>query len=95
MEKEVKIFGVVTTRKQLIDSFWQNFIYGFLAGCLPTAIALKNDWAIFILALLFYGFLSIILNRPAYKTKLGRFIIFPGTCSIGFFLAYKVLNLIL
>ncbi|MCB1711165.1 MAG: hypothetical protein KDH96_01405 [Candidatus Riesia sp.] len=94
MDREISIFGAKTTPRKLFDAFWQNLVYGFLAGSLPTVVALGNEVGILICAILFYTFLSIVLNRPSYKTRLGRFIIFPTSAAIGFYLGYKLMNLI-
>jgi hypothetical protein len=38
--------------------------------------------------------ISYIVNRDKYKTRLGRFIILPGSASIGAFTGYKVAQFI-
>lgn len=91
-DKELNIFGAETTVKKLWTAFWQNLIYGFLAGTLPTIVALQNDLGVLMASGLYYGFLSIVLNRPPYKTRLGRFIVFPSSAAIGFYLGYKLVT---
>lgn len=90
--KEVTIFGINTTKKQIWNALWQNFLYGFLGGALPSAVSSHNDYAVGISVVLFYTVLSLILNREPYKTRLGRFIIFPVATSLGFFLSYKLIT---
>jgi hypothetical protein len=40
--------------------------------------------------ILYYLLISYIVNREKYKTKLGKFIILPGSAAIGAFTGYKL-----
>lgn len=77
---------------EILRAFIQNLFYGFVAGLVPTAVVSGNDKGVIVAVLLYYSFLSMILNRPPYVTKLGKFVIFPLSCTVGFYLAYLLVN---
>jgi hypothetical protein len=45
---------------------------------------------VFMNFILYYLLISYIVNRDKYKTKLGKFIILPGSAAIGAFTGYKL-----
>jgi hypothetical protein len=45
---------------------------------------------VFLNFILYYILISYIVNRDKYQTRLGRFVILPGSAALGAFTGYKV-----
>lgn len=90
MHKEITVLGVITTPYELFHHSAVNFIYGVLSW-LPATFLVLNLQGLFAFSVLgYYTFLSIVLNRKAYETKLGKYIIFPFSSASGAFVGYKL-----
>lgn len=90
VNKEVKIFDAETTIKELVVEFIINFFYAFAANVSTPFIVQRVDGGVLISFVLYYLFLSYILNRDRYESKFGRYIMMPIPCAIGAYLSYKV-----
>jgi hypothetical protein len=78
------------TRLELWEGIRDNFIFGFLGAILVVFIATKSDVAVFFGYIVYYLFMSKIMNRDKYVTELGKLIIFPIPSTIGAFTGYKL-----
>lgn len=90
INKNLKIYDADTSLKELVKETVVNFLYGFIANTITVFIVLEFDKLVFANLLLYYIFVSVVINRKRYTTKLGKYIIFPVACSIGAFLGYKI-----
>lgn len=83
-----------TSPREILHHSLINTGYGFVAALLPTAIFVAMEtgvhFIVFIAAFMFVTFLSMVLNRKAYSTWLGRFVIFPVSYTVGFYAAYRL-----
>ena len=88
--KSIKIYDADTTIKEMTKESLINFSYAFVANISTPFIVMRYDWAVLYSLTAYYFFLSYILNRDKYESKLGRYVLLPIPCIIGAFLAYKV-----
>lgn len=94
--KEIKIpfTNEKTNSRELLGHSITNFLYGFVASLLPTGIYIametNQDWIVAVVAFSYVTFLSQVLNRKAYSTWLGKFVLFPFSYTCGFYIAFKV-----
>lgn len=72
------------TRLELIEAVIQNGIFGLLSALLVMFLTNPNIILTPITILLYYIMLSIIIHRESYTTILGKYIIFPFSCSLGY-----------
>jgi hypothetical protein len=79
-----------TSARELIIETLVNFLYGFIANTVTVFIILKYDVAILINFLIYYMFVSIVINREKYQTKVGKYMIFPSAAALGAFVGYKL-----
>jgi hypothetical protein len=79
-----------TSARELIIETLVNFLYGFIANTVTVFIILKYDIAILINFLIYYMFVSIVINREKYQTKVGKYMIFPSAAALGAFVGYKL-----
>lgn len=94
MDKKIKIMGVITTPIELLVAIIENFLYGFVGNSITVFINKNWDVAVLINFIIYYSFLSHIVNRNKYETILGKFIIFPVAATLGAFTGYKIALLI-
>jgi hypothetical protein len=94
LNQSVDIFGAVTTPMELIKETSVNFMWGFMGNSIVVFMSREIDSLVFLNFLLYYMLISYIVNRDKYKTRLGRFIILPGSASVGAFTGYKVAQFI-
>ncbi len=90
VNKEIQLFDAETTLKELLFEFVANFLYAFVANVSTPFIVKKLDSGVFISFILYYFFLSYILNRDKYESKFGRYILMPIPCILGAYVSYKV-----
>jgi hypothetical protein len=89
LEKRITVLDAETSLAELLREFFINFFYGFAGNSITVFVAKEVDVAVFINFILFYLFLSFIVNRTKYETYLGKFIILPGAAALGAFSGYK------
>ena len=92
--KQIKVGDANTSMSELFVETFINFSWGFFGNSLVLFMANEIDLAVLVNFLLYYTLLSIIVNRAKYETKLGRFVILPGSAALGAFTGYKVAQLI-
>ena len=90
MNRQINIFGAITTPFELIRETIINFMWGLIGNSIVVFMSKELDFMVFINFILYYLLISYIVNRDKYKTKLGKFIILPGSASIGAFTGYKL-----
>lgn len=90
MNKQINIYGVITTPKELLHHSIVNFLYGVMSWLPTTFVMLKYDLLFFITVIMYYITLSVVLNRESYNTRLGKYIIFPFASGVGAFAGYKL-----
>lgn len=90
LENEVKIFDAITSPMELIKETMINFLWGFFGNSVVVFISQHNDLAVFINFLIYYLFISYIVNRNKYETMLGKLIVLPGSATLGAFSGYKM-----
>lgn len=88
-EKKINIYGAITTPGELIRETITNFLWGFVGNSIVLFISKELDVMVFINFLVYYSLMSYIVNRAKYKTRLGKFIILPGSAALGAFAGYK------
>ena len=69
-------------------------MWGFMGNSIVVFMSKEIDSLVFLNFLLYYFLISYIVNRDKYKTKLGRFIILPGSAALGAFSGYKVAQIV-
>jgi len=90
INKKFQFLDAETSARELIIEIIVNFLYGFIANTVTVFIILKYDVAILINFLIYYMFVSIVINREKYQTNVGKFMIFPSAAALGAFTGYKV-----
>jgi hypothetical protein len=90
INKKFQFLDAETSARELIIETIVNFLYGFIANTVTVFIILKYDVAILINFLIYYMFVSIVINREKYQTNVGKFMIFPSAAALGAFTGYKV-----
>jgi hypothetical protein len=65
-------------------------MYGFIANTITVFIIMKYDIAVLINFLIYYMFVSIVINRDKYETRVGKYMIFPAAAALGAFVGYKL-----
>lgn len=83
IEKEILLLDAKTSLKELAFETFINFIYGFVANIVTVFIIMGNYPLMFFGFIMYYTFVSIVLNRDKYESKLGKYIIFPLGASLG------------
>jgi hypothetical protein len=83
------------TRQEIWEGVRDNFIWGFLASIIIVFVSTKSDFAVLVSYIVYYTFLSRVLNRPKYITDLGKLVIFPYPSALGAFVGYKLSSYLL
>jgi hypothetical protein len=68
----------------------ENYFYGLLGSVIFVFVSYKIDIAVLIGYMIYYFYLSRVINRPKYVTSLGKFIVFPVPTALGAFSGYKI-----
>lgn len=89
-KKKIKVLDAKTTPSEIFYETMVNFFYGLAGNTVIVFIAKEMDVFVFINFILYYMFLSFIVNRKSYETNFGKFIILPGSASLGAFTGYKL-----
>lgn len=89
MKREITVFNAVTTPKELVVEFIINFLYGFVANSITVFMQKQMDMPVLINFLIYYSFVSIIINRDKYETVFGKFVYMPISCTLGAYIGYK------
>jgi hypothetical protein len=89
LEKRITVLDAETSLGELLREFFINYFYGFAGNSITVFVAKEVDAAVFINFIIFYLFLSFIVNRTKYETYLGKFIVLPGAAALGAFSGYK------
>lgn len=87
---KIDIFGAITTPIELIRETLINFMWGFFGNSIVIFMAKEIDSMVLLNFILYYMLISYIVNREKYTTRLGRFVILPGSAAMGAFTGYKV-----
>lgn len=88
--KEINIYGAVTTLSELIREIFINFSWGFVGNSIVLFISKEVDIMIFVNFIVYYSLMSYIFSRNKYQTRLGKFIVLHISSSFGAFTGYKV-----
>lgn len=78
-----------TTPIEILKESMINFFYGFAGNSIVVFLAKEIDLAVFVNFILYYTFLSFIVNRERYETNFGKFVVLPGSATLGAFSGYK------
>lgn len=89
-EKKINIYGAITTTKELITETFINFMWGFMGNSIVVFISKEIDLMVFMNFIFYYVLISYIVNRDKYQTRLGKFIILPGSAALGAYSGYKM-----
>ena len=81
IDRKFQFLDAETSARELIIETLVNFLYGFIANTVTVFIILKYDIAILINFLIYYMFVSIVINREKYQTKVGKYMIFPSAAA--------------
>lgn len=83
------------TRQEIWEGVRDNFIWGFLGSIIIVFVSTKSDVAVLASYIVYYTFLSKIINRPKYVTDLGKLVVFPISSATGAFTGYKLAGYLL
>lgn len=83
------------TRQEIWEGVRDNFIWAFLGSMIIVFVSMKSDVAVLLSYVLYYSFLSRIINRNKYVTDLGKLVVFPVSSASGAFVGYKISSYIL
>ena len=89
LKKKIKVMDAKTTPLEIVRETIINFFYGFAGNSIIVFMAKEVDAAVFINFILYYTFLSFIVNRARYETNFGKFVVLPGAAALGAFTGYK------
>jgi hypothetical protein len=89
LKRKIKVLDAKTTPLEIIQETIINFFYGFAGNSIVVFMAKEVDVAVFINFILYYTFLSFIVNRVRYETYFGKFIVLPGAAALGAYTGYK------
>ena len=90
LNKEINVFGAITTANELMRETLINFTWGFLGNSIVVFVSKEMDMLVLINYILYYILISYIVNRKKYDTVLGKFIVLPGSAAFGAFTGYKL-----
>jgi hypothetical protein len=94
INREIDVYGAITTPLELIRETLINFTWGLMGNSIVVFMTKEIDVMVFLNFVLYYLLISYIVNRDKYTTRLGRFIILPGSAAMGAFVGYKLANYI-
>jgi hypothetical protein len=89
LSEKINILGAITTPAELIRETLINFCWGFSANSVVVFMSRNIDIAVLLNFFVYYILISYIVNREKYETRLGKFIILPGSSAAGAFCGYK------
>lgn len=90
LNKQLDIYGAITTPWELIRETIINFLWGFMGNSIVVFMSKGIDVMVLINFIFYYMLISYIVNRDKYKTRLGKFVILPGSAALGAFSGYKL-----
>lgn len=90
LDEEINIYGAITTGKELMRETIINFMWGFMGNSIVVFMAKEVDVMVFLNFIFYYMLISHIVNRDKYQTRLGKFIILPGSAALGAYTGYKI-----
>lgn len=90
LNEKLNIYGAITTGKELIRETIVNFMWGFMGNSIVVFMSKEIDVMVFLNFIFYYILLSYIVNRQKYETRLGKFIILPGSAALGAYTGYKI-----
>lgn len=82
-------------KKNLWGHVLANFFYGIIHVTLIMFVTSGNPGLLATGYLIFYIYLSTIVNRDKYTTSLGKFIVFPFPATAGAVLGYYITQIFL
>ena len=94
LKKQIDVYGAITTPLELIRETIINFMWGLMGNSIVVFMTNQIDVMVFLNFISYYLLISYIVNRDKYTTRLGRFIILPGSAAMGAFVGYKLANYI-
>jgi hypothetical protein len=94
LKKQIDVYGAITTPLELIRETIINFMWGLMGNSIVVFMTNQIDVMVFLNFVSYYLLISYIVNRDKYTTRLGRFIILPGSAAMGAFVGYKLANYI-
>jgi len=94
LSREIDVYGAITTPFELIRETLINFMWGLIGNSIVVFMTKEIDVMVFLNFVAYYLLISYIVNRDKYTTRLGRFIILPGSAAMGAFVGYKLANYI-
>jgi hypothetical protein len=94
LKKQIDVYGAITTPLELIRETIINFMWGLMGNSIVVFMTNQIDVMVFLNFISYYLLISYIVNRDKYTTRLGRFIILPGSAAMGAFTGYKLANYI-
>ena len=94
LNKQVNIYGAITTPIELIRETLINFMWGLRGNSIVVFMTKEIEVMVFLNFVAYYLLISYIVNRDKYTTRLGRFVILPGSAAMGAFVGYKLANYI-
>jgi hypothetical protein len=92
LSRQIDVYGAITTPFELIRETLINFMWGLMGNSIVVFMTKEIDVMVFLNFVAYYLLISYIVNRDKYTTRLGRFIILPGSAAMGAFVGYKLAN---
>lgn len=90
LTRKISVFGALTSPAELIRETLINFFWGFMGNSIVIFMAKGLDAMVILNFIFYYMLISYIVNREKYTTRLGKFVILPGSAAFGAFAGYKL-----
>ena len=90
LSKTINVYGALTSPAELIRETLVNFFWGFMGNSIVIFMAKGMDAMVILNFIFYYMLISYIVNRDKYTTRLGKFVILPGSAAFGAFSGYKL-----
>lgn len=90
LNNKINILGAITTPLELIRETLINFSWGFVGNSMVVFMSREIDLLVLLNFIMYYMLISYIVNRDKYQTRLGKFIILPGSAALGAYSGYKI-----
>ena len=90
LKNKINILGAITTPLELIRETLINFSWGFVGNSMVVFMSREIDLLVLLNFIIYYMLISYIVNRAKYQTRLGKFIILPGSAALGAYSGYKI-----
>lgn len=86
--RKFKIMDAHTSMSEIIFEIIVNFFFGFVGNSIGVFIAKEKDLFLIFNFMIYYMFVSFVVNRVKYDTNFGKFIVMPIPATLGAYIGY-------